>query len=247
MQSTPDFNSSAAAKSLLRRSRQGALATLIPESGAPYCSLVNVATYSDGAPLLLLSRLALHTKNILADSRVSLMLDERRADDPLQGARIMLGGQADAAATPATGAIWRRRYLAAHPEAEVFVGFTDFAFYRIDLHSIHLVAGFGRIIDLNPKAVLTDLTDADTLLEAEPDIIAHLNADHRDTLRLYVTGLLHGPGADWSCSGCDPEGLDLQAEGQPACRLPFPEPVTTPVALRYMLKQMADRIRAATE
>jgi putative heme iron utilization protein len=86
------FDARLAAKKLLREGRSGALATLVPGSGDPYCSLVNVATAVDGAPLFLLSKLALHTKNILADDRVSLMLDERKAGDPLEGARIMLMG-----------------------------------------------------------------------------------------------------------------------------------------------------------
>ena len=97
MQPTVDFDASKLARSLLRRSRQGALATLMPESGDPYCSLVNVASHADASPILLISRLALHTKNILGDNRVSLMLDERAAGDPLEGARIMLGGRAEEA------------------------------------------------------------------------------------------------------------------------------------------------------
>ena len=97
MQPTADFDASKLARSLLRRSRQGALATLMPGSGDPYCSLVNVASHADGSPILLISRLALHTKNILGDSRVSLMLDERAAGDPLEGARIMLAGRAEEA------------------------------------------------------------------------------------------------------------------------------------------------------
>ena len=98
MQPTADFDASKLARSLLRRSRQGALATLMAESGDPYCSLVNVASHADASPILLISRLALHTKNILGDGRVSLMLDERAAGDPLEGARIMLAGRAEEAA-----------------------------------------------------------------------------------------------------------------------------------------------------
>src|SRR4051812_13182074 len=97
MQPSPDFDPSSVAKSLLRRSRQGALATLMASSGDPYCSLVNTASHADGSPILLISRLALHTRNILADSRVSLMLDERAEGDPLEGARIMLAGRAEQA------------------------------------------------------------------------------------------------------------------------------------------------------
>ena len=73
MQPTPDFNPSRSAKSLLRRNRQGALATLMAGTGDPYCSLVNVASHPDGSPILLISRLAVHTRNILADARVSLI------------------------------------------------------------------------------------------------------------------------------------------------------------------------------
>ena len=86
------FDPRLAAKKLLREARSGALATLMQESGDPYCSLVNVATAVGGAPVLLLSKLALHTKNLLSDSRASLMLDERKEGDPLEGARVMLMG-----------------------------------------------------------------------------------------------------------------------------------------------------------
>src|SRR3954471_20071007 len=116
MQETADFDAPRLARALLRRSRQGALATLAPGSGDPYCSLVNVASHCDGSPILLISRLALHTRNILADPRVSLMLDERVEGDPLEGARIMLAGRAEEAAHPEQE-ILRRRYLNAHPSA----------------------------------------------------------------------------------------------------------------------------------
>src|SRR5512141_3193758 len=159
MQPTADFNASRLARSLLRRSRQGALATLMAGSGDPYCSLVNVASHPDGSPILLISRLALHTRNILADARVSLMLDERAEGDPLEGARIMLSGRAEEAAGAEQGAVLRRRYLNAHPSAEAFVDFKDFSFFRIRPSGIHLVAGFGRIIDLKPEQFLTDIGD----------------------------------------------------------------------------------------
>src|ERR671910_2572430 len=111
MKATPDFDPTVAAKKLMREARSGALATLMPGSGDPYCSLVNVATAADGAPLLLISRLAVHTRNVLSDSRVSLMLDERKEGDPLQGARVMLMGRV--AATD--DADVRRRYLERQP------------------------------------------------------------------------------------------------------------------------------------
>ena len=158
MQPTADFDPARLARSLLRRSRQGALATLMAGSGDPYCSLVNVASHPDGSPILLISRLAVHTRNILADSRVSLMLDERAEGDPLEGARIMLAGRAEEAVRSDDATILRRRYLNAHPSAEAFVDFKDFSFFRIRPSGTHLVAGFGRIVDLKPEQFLTDLS-----------------------------------------------------------------------------------------
>jgi putative heme iron utilization protein len=240
MQPAPDFDPKASAKKLVRESRSGALATLMAGSGDPYCSLVNVATAADGAPLLLISRLAVHTKNILADPRVSLMLDERKAGDPLQSARVMLMGTA--AVTEDKNA--RRRYLARQPEAEAFADFGDFAFYEMKLKGAHLVAGFGRIVDLKRADLLTDLTGAETLLEAEPGVVEHMNQDHAEACRLYATKLLGAPDGDWRCVGCDPEGLDLQCD-RIGLRLPFPQRINEPQVLRRTLVELAQKARAA--
>jgi putative heme iron utilization protein len=242
MRTAPDFDAARLARSLLRRSRQGALATLMAGSGDPYCSLVNVASHADGSPILLISRLALHTRNILDDSRVSLMLDERAEGDPLEGSRIMLSGRAEEAAATDRESL-RGRYLNAHPSAHVFVGFGDFSFFRILPNGAHLVAGFGRIVDLSPKQFLTDISDADALLEAEQGAIEHMNIDHRDAVNLYATRLLGAQSADWRCTGCDPDGIDLQA-GARTLRLDFPERVTGPGELRKMLVRLADEARA---
>jgi heme iron utilization protein len=236
----PDFDPRFAAKKLLREARSGALATLMPGSGDPYCSLVNVASAPDGSPLLLLSRLAVHTRNLLADPRISLMLDERKEGDPLEGARVMLMGTAVAT----DDANDRRRYLARHPEAAGFVGFADFGFYRMALGTAHLVAGFGRIVDLKPPDVLIAVDDAAALIEAEAEIVEHLDGEHAETLRLYATKLLGAPDGPWRCAGCDPEGLELQC-GRSARRLPFRHRVASPGAVRQMLKELAEQSRAA--
>jgi putative heme iron utilization protein len=239
------FNARLAAKKLLREGRSVALATLMVGSGDPYCSLVNVATAPNGAPLLLLSKLALHTKNILADSRASLMLDERNSfktldGDPLEGARVMLMGTL--AATEDAAA--RTAYLRRHPEAEMYAGFADFAFYRMAIGRAHLVAGFGRIVDLSTQDILTDVSDASDLLAAEEEAVAHMNADHAEACRLYATKLLGGPNGAWSCTGIDPEGIELQCE-RTALRLFFPQRVTGPGPLRAVLKDLAAKARGA--
>ena len=241
MQLTPDFDPARLARSLLRRRREGALATLMAGSGDPYCSLVNVASHADGSPILLISRLAVHTKNILSDPRVSLMLDERGKGDPLEGARIMLQGRAEEVAAPELEGV-RRRYLNAHPSAEAFVDFKDFSLFRIRASATHLVAGFGRIVDLKPEQFLTEISDARALLEAEQSAIDHMNADHRDAINLYATRLLGAEPADWRCTGCDPDGLDLQAGAQ-TLRLDFAQRVTNPGELRKVLVSLADEAR----
>ncbi len=245
MQPSSDFDAAGLTRSLLRRSRQGALATLMAGSGDPYCSLVNVASHADGAPILLISRLAVHTRNLLADPRVSLMLDERAPGDPLEGARIMLQGFAERVGADDIEVV-RGRYLNAHPSAQAFVEFQDFFFVRIRPTTTHLVAGFGRIIDLKPDQFLTPITDAAALIAAEQGAVEHMNTDHRDALNLYATRLLGAADADWSCTGCDPDGIDLQAERM-TLRLDFPERVTSPGELRKMLVRLADEARAKAD
>ena len=238
MTSDKTFDARLAAKKLLREARSGALATLMQDTGDPYCSLVNVATTVGAAPVLLLSKLALHTKNLLSDARVSLMLDERKEGDPLEGARVMLMGRCvkdeDAAA--------RVAYLRRHPDAEMYANFSDFSFYRMEIGRAHLVAGFGRIVDLKPQDVLTEVADAQPVVEAEADAIAHMNTDHSDACRLYATKLLGAGDGDWRCVGIDPEGIELQ-NGRMALRLQFPQRVNSPGMLRQVLKQLADKAR----
>ena len=91
--------------------------------------------------------------------------------------------------------------------------------------------------------VLTDLGDASALLEAEPDILAHMNADHADTCRLYATKLLGAADGDWRCVGCDPEGMELQ-NGRTALRLFFPQRIISPGGVRQSLKELAEKARA---
>ena len=106
------------------------------------------------------------------------------------------------------------------------------------------MAGFGRIVDLKPEQFLTDISDAAALLEAEQGAVDHMNADHREAMNLYATKLLGAESADWRCTGCDPDGIDLQA-GATTLRLDFPRRIVTPAALRQVLKQLADQARAA--
>jgi heme iron utilization protein len=130
------------AKKAIISGKVGTLATLDFETGGPYASLVNYSNFSKGFPVFLMSRLALHTKNILADGRASLLVSEAPADgDALASLRATITGKTEMIAPEAV----TKTYLAKHPYAETYVGFADFAFYLLVPETIHVVGGFGRI------------------------------------------------------------------------------------------------------
>jgi len=239
-----DFRPGELGKNLLRTVRTATLATLDRNGGYPFASLTNVATDVDGAPLILVSRLATHTANLEHDGRASLLLAETGKGDALAHARLtVLGTFVPAPRDHADEPRLRRRFLARHPKAELYAGFGDFSFWRMQAVSAHLNGGFARAADLTAADVLTDVGDAQALIEAEADAVAHMNADHAEALRLYATRLLGAPDGEWRCVGIDPEGIDLQF-GQTTLRLAFPQRVTAPGALRGVLRQLAEAARA---
>lgn len=238
-----DFVPLAVAKTLLRVTRAGTLATLDRNTGHPFASLVNVATDIDGSPLILVSRLATHTANLEVDARASLLLAEHGKGDALTHPRLtVLGSFAPVDRDGIDDARIRRRFLARHPKSELYAGFGDFTFWRMKVVSAHLNGGFARAADLTAADVLTELADAEALVEAEEGAIAHMNADHAQACQLYATKLLRAAEGGWRCVGLDPEGLELQY-AQTALRLAFPERVTGPEALRAMLKKLAEAAR----
>jgi putative heme iron utilization protein len=242
-QPPPDFMPVDVAKALLRATRAGTLATLDRNTGHPFASLVNVASDVDGAPLILVSRLATHTANLERDGRASLLLAETGKGDALAHPRLTaLGAFAPVARDSADQPRIRRRFLSRHPKSELYVDFGDFAFWRMTVVSSHLNGGFARAADLTAADVLTDLTGARTLIEAEEDAIAHINADHAEACRLYATKLLGAHDGAWRCVGLDPDGIELQI-GQTALRLAFPQRITAPGPLRAALKQFAEQAR----
>jgi len=241
----PDFDAKSIAKNLLRTVRAGALATIDRNTGHPFASLVNVATDSDGSPLILPSRLSSHTANLEVDSRASVLLATVGKGDPLAHPRLTVFGRFVPIAHDATEeAHMRRRFLARHPKAELYVGFADFSVWRLAMESAHLVAGFGRAGHLTAADITTDISDARDLLDAEVGAVAHINKDHADAVELYATKLLGAEQGPWQVTGLDPDGLDL-ACGDAVLRLEFPQRVTTASRLREVLADLAKRARAS--
>lgn len=239
-----DFKPQELAKRLLRTGRVATLATIDRSGGYPFASLTNVATDVDGAPLVLVSRLATHTANLEQDGRASVLLAETGRGDALAHPRLtVLGTFEPVPREHSDEPRLRRRFLAHQRKAELYAGFPDFSFWRMRVISAHLNGGFARAADLTAADVLTEVSDAQALIEAEESAVAHMNADHAEALNLYATRLLGAPDGNWRCAGIDPEGLDLQF-GQTALRLIFSHRIINPAALRSVLKELAEAARS---
>lgn len=251
----PDPRASAAAqaRALVREAWKATLSTVARSGGHPYGSLVAVAAEPGGSPLLLLSGLAEHTKNIKEDQRASLLFDGTGIGrGALTGPRVTVVGRIEEVSSDAV----RRRYLARHPDASAFIDFADFSLYALRIEWAHLVAGFGRIVRLDATDVLVPHQRADALADIEPDILAHMNTDHADAVTLLAEVELRRRGggiaparrgeSPWLMLGCDSEGFDL-ASGDRAIRVTFSEPILTPDAVRkalVALVQLAEASRA---
>jgi putative heme iron utilization protein len=244
---TAAFDPAATVRSVLRSASTGSLATLTA-AGGPFASLVTVATDVDGAPLMLLSTLAVHTRNLDRDTRCSLLLVAPGGEggDPLAGARATIEGRAERIAVGSTEfERMRGRFLARHPEAVGYAGFADFGFVRIVPETAHLVAGFGRIHAVPAADVLVPAAIAAEFAAAAADVAGHMNDDHADAVSLYATWLLGLRAAAWTVVAVDPDGLDLADGAGTVSRLSFPSRLDRVAALRATLKALAEAARAA--
>ena len=233
-------------RELVRGRDRAALATALPgpasEAGWPYASLVLVAVDHDLAPILLLSDLADHSKAMAADDRVSLLFDGTVGlDQPLTGPRVSLLGRAHRT----DDARLKRRFLARHPDAELYAGFADFKFYRVAVERAHLVGGFGKIRWLSASELMSTAAkpSLSAFAVAEDEIVGHMNADHADAVQLYATRLLGQPAGDWKMTGIDAEGLDLRCGGMVA-RLAFEAALAAPGDARAALIALVTKARA---
>ena len=232
----------AAARRLIRSRDRAALGTSL--GGRPFVSLVAAACDSDASPLLLLSDLAQHTKNLVAEPSVSLLFEDVAGHaDPLAGPRLTLLGRAERCDDPRAAA----RFAARHPASAAYSGFADFHLYRVSIERGHLVAGFGRIAWIEATELRFGV-DASALAAAEPEIVDHMNRDHGEAVELYARRLLGRQETGWQMTGIDPEGVDLRCSmeaGVKTARLDFAAPVLNPAAARRELVALAQAAREA--
>lgn len=227
----------AEARRFVRAHPHGVLATLSKRlDGHPFGSITPFVTDHAGAPVILISTLAEHTKNIEADSRVSLIVHPC-ADDMQAAGRVTVIGQA--IRLPEKSALGPR-YLRYVPNAEQYFGMHDFLFYRIEPTAIRFIGGFGKISWVEPASYSAP---PNQLADIENGILQHMNTDHADTLRDYCRHFRGQEAGKAEMIGVDCDGFDVRADGQ-KLRFEFAEPVLDAEGARAALVKLAQEARA---
>ncbi|NJM33490.1 MAG: heme iron utilization protein [Rhodomicrobium sp.] len=213
------------------------LATLEAGTNYPYASLIAAATSADGSPILLISRLAWHTRNLEADPRATILFAaDESAADPLDSGRVGVMGTAERIDDP----LIRARFLARHPKAALYADFGDFAFWRLSVERAHFVGGFGRIFTLSAAQLLIDPEAAAAWDAAIGSVIETVNRDCAEIVA-RLAALKSGEGGEWRLAACDPDGCDLVL-GERSLRIVFKEPLSSPsqaIASLYALAEGA--------
>ena len=235
-------------RTLLATVRTGALSTVCTDpAGFPFGSLVAFAVDDVGRPLLCLSDLAEHSRNLAADPRASLMACASGEGDVLALARVTVLGTVtelhdDERETTLSV------YRATHPDA-FYAAFGDFRIYRLDVASVRYVGGFGRMSWVS--AADHAAAEPDPLRQHAAGIVLHMNDDHADALVAYCRVFGDRPGtATAEMVGVDRYGFTMLAadEGatdQIAVRIPFGRRVDTPGAVRAAMIELLHEARAA--
>lgn len=245
--SVPEPTYAERAKTLLHVARVGTLSTVSQKVGGfPFGSVAPFGLDERGCPTFLISTMAMHTQNVLADDRASLLVTEAGvAEDPLGAGRVTLVGRV--ARTPdASLALVRKEYLARYENASYWVDFKDFAFFQMDVVDVYFVGGFG----------VMGWVSADDYLEAEPDpladaaagIIAHMNDDHVEAMCLLARGIAGIEATDAKMTAVDRLGFHVRlttAEGMKGVRIPFTREVQSGEQTRAVLVEMVRKEKDA--
>jgi len=233
------------ARTLVHLGGTGTLATLSRRHpGHPFASVMPYALDASGRPLFLISTMAMHTQNLQADSRASLLVMQEVAGDPLAAGRVTLMG--DAVVVPAADvSAARTAYLARHANATYWVDFGDFAFWRLELGDVYFVGGFAAM-DWIGAAAYTH-APIDPLADAAADIIEHMNRDHADALVSYARAYAGEAADEATMIAIDRLGFKLrlrQGDRLHATRIAFPREITEPEQTRAVMIEMLQHARA---
>lgn len=224
------------ARQMLRAHRYGALSTLSKKfDGHPFGSITPYLVDHDGSVLILISTLAEHTKNIQHDPRVSLLTHNQNDPHIQTQGRVTVVGAAQLIADRERAG---KRYLRYFPEAANLLALQDFSFYRIVPQALRLIGGLGNIHWVKADEYLL----APPLIEQEDNVVAHMNADHQDTLRNCCRHFHQHAATDVEMLGIDCDGFDVRAGGQ-VLRFDFAAEVLDAQQARTALVKMAQEAR----
>ena len=225
------------ARKIIRAARAATLAT--QHAGQPFASLVTPACAPDLSPLLWLSTLSEHTRQLTREPRCALLFAGAAAEaNPQTAPRVTLTGLAEQIEDPAL----KSRWLARHPYAAIYAEFGDFSLWQIKPGAALMVGGFARAARLRLSELMPAPASVAAVAAAEAEIIGHVNQDHPDAVAAIAQGLLGGGPGAWRLAAVDVDGLDL-ALGETVLRLPFAAPATGPDSVRTELIQAARRGR----
>ena len=228
------------ARRLIRAANVATLAT--QTGGQPYAALVTPAPSPDLSPLLWLSTLSEHTRQLAAEPRCALIFAGPPAEaNPQTAPRVTVTGLA-APVPDAEVAPLKARWLARHPYAAPYGDFGDFALWRVTIGAALLVGGFARAVRLRAADLAPDPAAVAAILAAEAGIIAHVNQDHPDAVAAIAERLLGAGKGAWKLVAVDVGGCDL-SEGNRTVRLAFPAPVGDADAVRAALVRAARQAR----
>jgi len=234
------------ARTLAYLGRTGTLATLSRRHpGHPFASVMPYALDDAGRPLFLISSMAMHTQNLEADARASLLITQPDwTGDPLAAGRLTLMGEARRVPDPDAAAA-RERYLARHERARYWADFEDFGLWRLDVADLYYVGGFAAM----DWVTAADYAAArpDPLAEAAAGIVEHMNRDHADALVEYARHFAGEPADEATMVAVDRLGFKLRLRrGQrlSSARIAFPREVTTAAQSREVLIAMLQQARA---
>lgn len=233
-------------RTLLVSERVGTLATQSQRHpGWPFASVMPFALSDDASPLFLISGMAIHTQNLLADPRVSLLVMQSGADaDPLGSPRATLLGSVHRIDEP--GESIRAAYLERHPSARYWIDFSDFSFFRLEVTDLYFVGGFGVMGWVTAEGYRA--AQADPLVDDAAQILAHMNADHADALRLMARHFAGLEAEEATMVSCDRLGFVVRAktaQGMKGARIAFPEPIRSRDDARHALVAMTREARDA--
>ena len=225
------------ARSLLHLGRIGSLSTVSrKQAGFPFGSVMPYALDTQGRPIFLISTMAMHTQNLLADPRASLLVTAPDGSgDPLGASRVTLLGNVQTL-SPGAVAEARELYLARYENSRYWVDFNDFSFYRMDVVDAYYVGGFGVMGWVEASEYRE--AQPDPLTDAAAGILEHMNADHADALVLLARKFAGVEAQQAAMTSVDRLGFHvrLKAEdGMRGARIAFPREVSTPEETRSVL------------